>query len=460
MKEQQKQQTNSAFGPVPVQEKAAYAIASGGGNIITMVFGTFFSGYLTDSVGIAAAAVGTMMLIARVFDAISDVCMGTLLDKTRTRWGKARPWLLISAPLIAIGTILAFAVPAALGDGAKLVYIYVTYIFLNCICYTMFMVSHTALLARISLNGQERQKMTALNQIVNQVASLAVTTFMVAIVGVVGWTGAAAIYGIGAAACILIGFFFVKEHIGAAAQEGGDGRKEEAVPISVSLPAMLKNKYFYLLTILFICILAHTAASGSMSYYYCSAVLNNLGMVSFISACSVVPSMIINIFVPSLTQRFGRRNTLFVSSVVLCLSYVTIGLAGTNIALVCAALIVRGIAGGPVFSCSFALASDVVDYGEWKTGVRSEGLINSCVSFGQKVGLGIGPALATWIMAFGGYDGTAAVQSQSAVNSICFAFGYLGAIFAGIMAVVAFCMNLDKYKPEIEKTLAAKHVKG
>ena len=452
------QVTSAAFGKVPVIEKSAYAVASAGGNIINMVLGTFLSGYLTDSVGIAAAAVGTMMLVARVFDAISDVCMGTIIDRTKTKWGKARPWLLVSAPLIALGTILVFAVPASLGDAAKLVYAYATYIFLNCICYTMFMVSHTAMLARISLNGQERQSMTALNQIINQIGSLAVTTFMVAVVAVVGWTGAAAIYGIAAGACILFGFFFTREHIGAAADPEGDLKKEETVPIKVALPAMLKNKYFYMLTILFVCILAHTAGSGSMTYYYCSVVLNNLDMVSFISACGVVPGMIINLFVPALTKKFGRRNTLFVSSVCLCLSYLMVGLAGTNVALVCVAMILRGTAGGPVFSCSFALASDVVDYGEWKTGIRSEGLLNSCVSFGQKVGLGIGPALATWIMAFGGYDGTAAVQTTAAVNSILFAFGYLGAIFAGIMAVIAFFMNLDKYKPEIEAALAKKHV--
>ena len=453
----EKQEKSSVFGVVPVREKASYAIASGGGNIITTLLGSFLSGYLTDSVGVAAAAVGTMMLIARIFDAASDVCMGTIIDKTHTKWGKARPWLLIGAPLIALGTILVFAVPSSLNSGGKLIYAYLTYIFLNCICYTMFMVSHTAMLSRISLNGQERQKMSSLNQIINQFGALAVSTFIVSIVGVVGWTGAAAIYGIAAAVCILVGFFFTREHVGEAVDAMQSSQKKQTVPLKESLPAMLKNKYFYLLTILFICILAQSAGVGSMTYYYCNSVLGNLGMVSFMSFCSYAPAICANLLTPSLTKRFGRRNVLFIACVVCTAAYLVIGMAGTNIPVVAIAIVIKGFALGPIFSCGFAMASDVVDYGEWKTGVRSEGLINSCVSFGQKVGLGIGPAIATWIIGAGGYDGTAAVQSASAISSIQFAFSYMGAIFTAIMALAAFFMNIDKFKPQIEETLAKKH---
>ena len=107
---------------ISIKEKACYGIGSGGGNIITQILGTFLTAYYTDTVGIAAAAIGTMMLLTRFLDGISDILMGGIIDKTNTKWGKARPWLLISAPLICVGLILTFNVPAALGEHAKLVY--------------------------------------------------------------------------------------------------------------------------------------------------------------------------------------------------------------------------------------------------------------------------------------------------------------------------------------------------
>lgn len=440
---------------VSPREKYSYAIASGGGNIITQILGTFLTSYLTDSVGIAAAAVGTMMLIARFFDGASDIVMGGIIDRTNTKLGKARPWLLVSAPLVCVALIITFSVPASLSAAAKLVYAYLSYIFLNCICMTIFFVSHTSLLARISLDGHERQKMASLNQILNQVGGLAVTTFMVALVAKFGWQGTAVIYGLITAVCILIGFWGTREHV-AASQSDGEP-KAETVPLKVAVPALMKNKYFFLLTGLFILMLAQAAGPGSMTYYYCNSVLNNLGMVSFISACGIVPVILINFFVPSITKRFGSRNCLVASAAANALGFLLVGLFNTNVVIVSIGFIIKGFAGGVLFACGFAMSAQVVDYGEWKTGVRSEGLINASVSFGQKVGLGFGPAIASWIIGAGGYDGTAAVQSASAVSAINFAFSYFGVILSVLALIIALFLNLDKYSDQIRADLEEKH---
>ena len=127
---------------VSVKEKICYGIGSGGGNIITQILGTFLTAYYTDSVGIAAAAVGTMMLVARLLDGISDVLMGGIVDKTRTKWGKARPWILISAPVICIGLILTFNVPESLSSSAKLIH-YICIFELYCI-YCIYDLTYSA----------------------------------------------------------------------------------------------------------------------------------------------------------------------------------------------------------------------------------------------------------------------------------------------------------------------------
>ena len=109
---------------VSQKQKASYAIGSGAGNVIITLMSTFLTAYYTDTVGMAIAAIGTMMLYVRFLDGISDIIMGAIIEKTNTKWGKARPWMLYSVPLIIASVVLTLNVPERLGDSGKLVYIY------------------------------------------------------------------------------------------------------------------------------------------------------------------------------------------------------------------------------------------------------------------------------------------------------------------------------------------------
>ena len=442
-----------AYVKVSAGEKAGYGIAAMGGNIITQVLGTFYTSYLTGSVAISVAAVGTMMLVCRFIDAISDVVMGSIIDRTQTRWGKARPWLLYSAPLIFVAMILAFSADAGWEPGAKLLYAYITYIFLNCITFTMYMVSNTALLSRITLDGNQRQQMSSINQILNQVGALLVTTFLVALVNKFGWRITAVIYGAAAAVCIFIGFLTTKEHVG----ENVSGAVEaEKIPLKKSLPALLHNKYFFLLAAIFILVLMNAAGPGSATVYYCNYVLGDKGMVSFISACGIVPMMIMNVFTPALAKKFGRRRLLIFGGFGTAFGALLCGLGTDSLTLVYIGALVKGFCNGFLYACGFAMAADVVDYGEYKTGIRSEGLINSCVSFGQKVGLGLGPAIVSWVLAARGFDDTLITQSAAALSGINFGFSWFSMICCLAIAVIAFFMDIDRHQDEIYKALSTK----
>lgn len=440
---------------VSVKEKMCYGIGSGGGNIVTQLLGTFLIAYYTDSVGIAAAAIGTMMLLTRLLDGVSDVIMGGIIDKTRTRWGKARPWILISAPLICAGLILTFHVPENLGDQAKLVYAYLTYIFLNCITFTAYMISHTSLLSRITLDVNERQIMTSVNQIINNVIQLIVTGFTVFFVASSNWRVVSVVYGIITAAMLIICFLGTKEHL--------DMNQEtmevtvESVPLKRAIPALLKNKYFYLLSALFILALSIASGNGSVTYYYCNIILENPGMMTPLSMALTLPVIIGNLFVPAIVKKFGHQKTLIFSSALMLVGFVIVSVGKDNGTLAVVATTIRGFGNGAIFACGFALSAQVVDYGEWKYHVRSEGLVNSCVSFGQKVGLGLGAAIASWIVAAGGYVGTAAVQTESAKAAILFAYGWFGVILAGLLLVVSVFLNIDRYDAQIKESLEARH---
>ena len=149
---------------------------------------------------------------------------------------------------------------------------------------------------------------------------------------------------------------------------------------------------------------------------------------------------------PTLVPRFGKRKLMIAG--------------GSNLTIVLAGLVVKGFGMGPIMSGIFAMTADVVDYGEWKTGVRSEGLVNSCTSFGMKVGIGLGSAIGAWLLTLGHYDGTLTQQPESAINMIRFGYGYLGAVIGVIILILCVMMNIDKHLPEIQKTLEAKRVKN
>ena len=123
---------------IPAWKKFCYGCGAGGGNVMSTLLATFLTAYYTDTAGSAAAAVGTMFVICRLLDGVTDLVMGGIVDKTHTKIGKARPWLIVSAPLMVIGIILILNVPGGWSSAMKLVYAYVTYIFLNCIVYTIF----------------------------------------------------------------------------------------------------------------------------------------------------------------------------------------------------------------------------------------------------------------------------------------------------------------------------------
>ena len=443
---------------ISIAEKACYGIGSGGGNIITQVVGTFLTAYYTDTVGIAAAAIGTMMLLTRFLDGISDILMGGIIDKTNTKWGKARPWLLISAPLICVALILTFNVPGSLGSGAKLVYAYLTYIFLNCITYTAYMISHTALLSRMTLDVHARQTMTSINQIVNNIVQLIVTGFTLQFVEKWGWTAVSVAYGIITTVMILICFFGTREHLDMNTET--EEVHVETVPLKQAVPALLKNKYFYLVAALFILALSIASGNGSMTVYYCQNILEDTNMMTPLSMALTIPVIVGNFFVPSIVRKFGHQKTLIVSSLLMLGGFLIVALAPYNATAAVAGTVVRGFGNGAIFACGFALSAQVVDYGEWKFNVRSEGLVNSCVSFGQKVGLGLGAAIASWIIAAGGYVGTAAEQSASAKSAIVFAYTWYGVILAALLLVVSILLNIDKYENSIKTDLEKRHTNG
>ena len=436
-------------------QKVAYGAGDLASNTSYGLVSSFVLLYLSDTMGLNTGIIGTLMLVSKFLDGISDVIFGNLIDRTKSKLGKARPWILISAPVICIGLILTFNVPESLSSSAKLIYAYITYVFLNCIAFTAYMISHTALLSRVTLDVNDRQSMTSINQIVNNVVQLIVTGFTIKFVTAVGWRSVSIVYGLLTALMLLICFWGVREHLDMDAET--EEVKVETVPLKEAVPAILKNKYFYLVAVLFILTLSIASGNGSMTVYYCGNILKDMNMMTPLSMALTLPVIIGNCFVPAIVKKMGHQKTLILSSILMLVGFLIVAINPYSGTLAIVGTVVRGFGNGAIFACGFALSAQVVDYGEWKFNVRSEGLVNSCVSFGQKVGLGLGAAIASWIIAAGGYVGTAKVQTASANSAIIFAYVWFGVILAALLLVVSLFLNIDKYEGQIKKDLEQRH---
>ncbi len=435
-------------------EKLSYSAGDCGGQIYVTLCTYFLTGFYTDTVGIAAAAVGTMMLFARLFDGTSDLIMGAILDKTKSKYGKARPWMLWTAPLMGIALIAMFTVPSSLGDTGKLVYAYITYILLNCIIYTANGIAYNSLLARMTLNIQDRVSCTSMRFVLGNIMALSINAITANLVTSLGWSKLVIIYAIIEVILLLICFFGCREHIDAS--EDGEVDTEK-IPLRIALPALLKNKYFYLQALMMVFLYINIMTVGNMMYYFCNIVLGNLAAMTMVSMCYNIPTIIGSFLNPLLVEKLGKRKTLIGAFIVSMVGRMLVGAGSTNIAMVLIGCAIHGLALGPIYADVFAMTPDIVDYGEWKTGIRSEGLTTCCVSFGMKVGLGLGGFVASWILALGGYDGLAATQSAAAISSIKFGFGYASVVLSAICLIIILFMNLDKDIEKIHKELLERH---
>ena len=432
-------------------KKIAYGCGAGGGNVMSTLLASFLLSYYTDTAGIAAAAVGTMFVICRLLDGVTDFVMGGIVDKTNTKIGKARPWLIICAPLMVIGIILILSVPQGWSQAGKLVYAYITYIFLNCIVYTIFGIAHTALLARMTRDFKDRNTTSTVSSIINNLVGLVVGTMITGLQLKFGWTTTGIILGLIAGALILIPGLAIRENVGM--DENAD-RPKESVPLKEQLPLVMKNKYFWLALILGALTLFVNANAIGAQIYYCNVVLGNPMYMTVLMSVGQAPGIIALFFMPTFANKFSKRSFMSIGAILMIAGFCMIGAAGTNTTMLLVGTIIRAIGIGPMFAGLYAFCADAADYGEWKFGVRSEGLLASSQSIGSKIGIGFGSACTAWILAAAGYiQDPMAQQSDAVVNAIRFDYGWLGAIVSVVLLIGVLLMDVEKYLPEIRKTI-------
>lgn len=433
-------------------EKISYGLGDTASNLVFHTVGTYLLFFYTDVYGLPVAAVGTLFLFTRLMDAIYDIGAGILIDKTRTRWGKCRPWFLWCALPYAVFAVLTFRVPA-LAENGKLIYAYITYNVLS-LLYTAINLPISAMLPSMTRNSQERAETSSVRMFL-AIAGMSIVTYgTMPLVGYFGggdkakgffWT--MTLFASVAFVFFLLTFFNTRERYQSAAHEEPS--------IADSIRSSLRNWPWAITLLLNLIYWFGFAMRMQTAVYYLRYNLGRADLVPtvMLTNLATLPSVVIGAY---LSRRIGKRNTMLVGLVGMALGIVLIGLAGpADTALLIGGNIVANFSKGFYVGLLFAMMADTVDYGEWKTGVRAAGFLFAAATLGVKLGLGFGGAYSAWMLSSAGYVPNVE-QTVSALAAIRANYIVAPAICTGLMVVLLLLYRLDGQHAQIMRDLAAR----
>lgn len=436
-------------------EKIGYGMGGAANNVIWTGISTFLVFFYTDVVGISAAVIGTIMLFSRVFDGIDDVVMGTVVDKTRSRHGKARPWLLWLAIPFAIAAVLLFTVPGEADNLTKIIYVIVTYN-VALLIYTAVEIPHGTLGALMTYDQHQRSVLNVAKMIGAYVAIIAISNITIPFVDVFGggqsgWVSVFVVYGVVAAAIYFITFRSTVERT--APSTGRRNEKDGGPSVKEGLASLLRNKYWAIVTAVLLLMYVFNGITAGMAVYFAKYVIGNPVMVGALATALTLSTLIGILFVVPVAKRFGKRNTALAGCAVAVLGSLIILIDPDSVALATVGQVVRGFGKAAVMGIIFAMLADTMEYGEWRTGTRIEGLIYSGASMGIKIGTGLGSGLIGWSLALSGYVGTQASQTPGAISTISALFIWVPVAVSLLMIALLFFYKLDAEYPRILREL-------
>ncbi|GAB4098054.1 glucuronide transporter [Sinomonas halotolerans] len=447
-------QTNQPAHKLPLRTILGYGAGDAANNLAFTTTTMFLLVYYTDVAGISAAAAGTLFLIVRIFDAFADIFAGRMVDRTNTkRWGKFRPFILFGSLPLLLLSMANFHIPQ-LGESGTLLYAYVAYAALG-LAYSLVNIPYGSMAASMTQNHKERAKLASARTVGALLVGSALGIFVAPLLK----TGAdlQPVFTTVTVVFVAVGFVFYMFTFFTARERVQ--RDVPKVTVRQSLATLKGNRPLGMLCLSSVLFLSGQLALTTVQVYYFRDVLHRLDLVPVLAIVQLALSLAFASSIPTLVARFGKR-TVYIAGGGLLVA------GGVIVLLAPAALVWLGFAGFTLAMCGvivvnivvWALEADTVEYGEWRTGVRSEGVIYSLFSFTRKTGQAVGGALAGYAIAAGGYDGKAAQQTAEAVFGIQMAAGLIPAVLGLLAVLVMLRYTLtDEAHAKIVAEIHARH---
>ncbi len=461
--------TNDPHTKLGWNDRIGYGMGNLGMAFVNGMMSAFLMKYLTDVSLIDAVVVSNIIAISKIFDGVSDLIMGRIVDKTKSKLGKGRSWLLRMCLPMALATILLFSIPSSMTGMIKYVYLFIIYNLVNTVFYTAMFVPYNALISLSTTDSYEHGMLGNISMIFQTISNILMNTFFMKMVIMFsgaaepymkeaqrGWTMATIVVGILIVVSAVICVLGTKERTAVNASGEGEAAEKgssEDVPVGVALKALFSNRYWLTMILCMFVIFFIIVMYSAGAIYYSADVLGDYSLYTPINNALSISQFAIMFFTPFFMKKFGKQKTYLVGLIGMALGFAGTGMAGTNVALLIVFNVLKGIGLGAAGGMAFGMVADTLEYGYWKTGVKTVGMGNAAISAAQKLGLGIGQVALGWILAFGGYDGAAQVQSESAKAAITFLYNWLPVIMIVVCIVVIMFYKLDKDMPKIQEEL-------
>ena len=469
-----------------------YLLGPAGALLLNAVLGTYLNVYYTDVLNLTPLWGGMFLtifpIVSKVIDAVTNILMGQVIDRTKTKEGKARPWLLLSAILVPITAILLFTVPEG-SDTVKAIWVMISYNLFYSFAYTIFNMSHNLMVPLSTRDGTARGGLSVFNQITTIMMSgiLVALVFPMVIMPMIGvdkskWITLMAILSIIALPLTLLEYFFTKERV--TEENAGEDESKSQLPFGQQIKILFTDKYMVLMYVYFLVYTIGITLKNLGLVYYCNYVLGtyNDGITQMlVSVIGGVP-MGIGIFaVWPLAKKFGKRNVTMVGFILYALGSLICWLFPTNLVIVLVGQFIKNIGGLPCAYVFMALFADCLDHLEWEKNIRMDGAAMSIYNIIAVAMVGVMTGVFNWMLATSGYiapitagsvteaastlaangwtaqvaleslkpaaDGvlTVAMQQSGNVNSmITIAFVGLEVFTGIILAVILWFINVEK----------------
>lgn len=407
---------------------------------------TFFA---TDFLGISAVTAGVIFMVSKIFDGVTDIIAGYIIDHSHFKLGKGRPYELA---LIGYGaaTIALFSAPK-MGMTPSCIYLFVMYSLINSVFLTLLNCNEPVYLSNVIEESSQSVTIAAITGFISLIFTMLASMILpqfVATVGTTrqGWMLISVVMSIPLTLFGLLRFFFVKE------------RRQSAETVSQNftikdmLSAIMQNKYILLFSLIILISNVGSNLVNSVQTYYFQYIMGDLSLASIMSL-SMLAIIIVIILTPMLSNKFGFLKVMRATTLLGMIGYIIRIFAPTNMGLLFGSNILAMMGFYTMFSFAGTFVIDCIDYGEWKTGQRNEGTIACAQSVTAKIGTAVGVGLIGLLMGLSGYDGALTVQPDSANIMIIMLFSVVPAVFCLIQLILLHLYDLDKIQPQIHADL-------
>ena len=439
--------------------KIGYGSGDIAGSGVYNFLAAFVMIYLTNTIGLNPGIIGTLMMLSKLCDGISDVFFGAMIDKTRSRLGRARPWMLFGFIGCAITMVLIYAIPTSWGQTAQYIYFFITYTLLNAVFYTANNVAYGTLTALITKNGNERVQMGSIRFMFSYGTSIVVQAVTIGAVeffggGAVGWRTVAIVYAIIGLISNTISAFSVKE-LSDEELDGEENTVDENGKVKYSLKdaakMLLHNKYYIMICSVYILQQIYSAMINS-GIYFMTYVLGDASLLGTFSVAINLPMILGLLITPFLVKKMNGMYKLNLSGYLLGTVSRGLVIVGAYLGSVPMMLVFSAIASigmSPLQGDLTALIASASEYTYLTQNKRLDGTMFSCSSFGTKLGGGIGTAMSGWLLAAGGYVADAAVQSASCINMLHFMYLWMPMIINFVIMLILSRLKVEKANEEL-----------